>query len=199
MGGRSAAAALPPAPPPAAAAARRRFDCLRRCRLHARLMLLLPPALPPPATTQHRIGVQQLLGGYQGNERATQGAAQLMPCPCTLRPRPGPRRRNEGVDDEDQGIVAAESTPSGATVTVSLLAAGFVVGPGGASVRAICAATSADIRSYTESQSGRRVRVFVLEVGAGRWHGWLVWRRWTRGRLWEGGHMRVQGVPGCAV
>ena len=112
-----------------------------------------------------------------------------MPCPCILRPCPGPRRRNEGVDDEDQGIVAAESTPTGATVTVSLLAAGFVVGPGGASVRAICAATSADVRSYTESQSGRRVRVFVLEVGAGRCDGWLVFRRAdTRvvGGGWEG-------------
>ena len=43
------------------------------------------------------------------------------------------------------------------------------VGPSGASVRAICAATGADIRSFTESQGGRRVRVFVLEVGAGGW------------------------------
>lgn len=119
----------------------------------------------------------------------------------------GPRRRNEGIEDEDQGIVAAEASADGATVTVSLLAAvrrgwstsaltgfewacstriaslqlpchrcvlhppapaqGFVVGPGGASVRAICAATGADVRSYTESQDGRRVRVFVIAVGVG--------------------------------
>ncbi len=62
--------------------------------------------------------------------------------------------------------MAAEASATGATVTVSLLAAGFAVGPGGASVRSICSVTGADIRSYTESQGGRRVRVFVIEVGA---------------------------------
>ncbi|KAI7835413.1 hypothetical protein COHA_010687 [Chlorella ohadii] len=93
--------------------------------------------------------------------------AQLSQAQHRLSPRhtpSGPRRRNEGIEDEDQGIVAAEASATGATVTVSLLAAGFAVGPGGASVRSICSVTGADIRSYTESQGGRRVRVFVIEV-----------------------------------
>ncbi|PRW58517.1 K Homology type 1 [Chlorella sorokiniana] len=93
--------------------------------------------------------------------------AQLQQSQHRLSPRhtpSGPRRRNEGIDDEEQGIVEASASATGATVTLSLLAAGFVVGPGGASVRAICASTGADIRSYTDSQGGRRVRIFVLEV-----------------------------------
>ena len=42
---------------------------------------------------------------------------------------PGPRKRGEGCDDEQQGILAAEETHSGgARLRVTLLAAGFVIG-----------------------------------------------------------------------
>lgn len=41
----------------------------------------------------------------------------------------GPRKRGEGCDDENQGILAAEETHSGgARLRVTLLAAGFVIG-----------------------------------------------------------------------
>ena len=41
----------------------------------------------------------------------------------------GPRRRGEGCDDEDQGIVAADETATrGARLRITLLAAGFIIG-----------------------------------------------------------------------
>ena len=41
----------------------------------------------------------------------------------------GPRKRGEGCDDEDQGIVAAEEAHAGAArIKVTLLAAGFIIG-----------------------------------------------------------------------
>ena len=71
------------------------------------------------------------------------------------RPPSGPRRPGEGVapvDAASQGILAAAPTPSGgARLAVSLLAAGFVIGPSGASVRDLCALTRADVRSWTDT------------------------------------------------
>ncbi|KAL4437023.1 hypothetical protein ABPG75_004162 [Micractinium tetrahymenae] len=63
----------------------------------------------------------------------------------------GPRRKGEGVNDE-QGILAAEALPgsAGARLRISLLAAGFVLGPSGCSVRDIISTSAADIRSWTE-------------------------------------------------
>jgi len=70
------------------------------------------------------------------------------------RPPSGPRRPGEGVtpvDAASQGVLAAAPTPSGgARLAVSLLAAGFVIGPAGSSVRDLCALTRADVRSWTE-------------------------------------------------
>ncbi|KAL0031801.1 hypothetical protein WJX79_008164 [Trebouxia sp. C0005] len=81
----------------------------------------------------------------------------------------GPRRSGEGTEDEEQGIIAADSTTTGgARVRITLLAAGFVIGPSGASVREISRQTGADIKSWTEkpdhkSQSSRPTRSFVIE------------------------------------
>ncbi|KAL4524956.1 hypothetical protein Ndes2526B_g07141 [Nannochloris sp. 'desiccata'] len=80
----------------------------------------------------------------------------------------GPRKRGEGCDDENQGIVAAEETPTGgARLRVTLLAAGFVIGPGGSSIRAISNKSGADIRSWNDSLTtngrARRVRTIVIE------------------------------------
>ncbi|KAL3154371.1 hypothetical protein ABBQ32_013848 [Trebouxia sp. C0010 RCD-2024] len=81
----------------------------------------------------------------------------------------GPRRTGEGTEDEEQGIIAAESTATGgAMVRITLLAAGFVIGPSGTSVREISKQTGADIKSWTEkpdhkSLSSRPTRSFVIE------------------------------------
>lgn len=62
--------------------------------------------------------------------------------------------------------MAAEATPTGgARVVVTLLAAGFILGPSGVSVREICKVTCADCQSFTSTYSGRRCRVFTVEVG----------------------------------
>jgi hypothetical protein len=85
------------------------------------------------------------------------------------------------VEDEDQGVLSAEPTATGgARLRVTLLAAGFVVGPSGSSVRQLSHATGAEVRSWNETwqdgapggglpQRVRRVRTFVVEVR--RWRG----------------------------
>ncbi|EFN59020.1 hypothetical protein CHLNCDRAFT_137699 [Chlorella variabilis] len=85
----------------------------------------------------------------------------------------GPRRKSDGVEDEQQGIVSAEmSVGGGALLRVTLLAAGYVIGPAGASVRDVSRTTGADIRSWSESfqdasagpaAASRRVRTIVIE------------------------------------
>jgi hypothetical protein len=41
----------------------------------------------------------------------------------------GPRRPGEGVENEEQGIISAEMSPTGAvTLRITLLAAGFIIG-----------------------------------------------------------------------
>lgn len=45
-------------------------------------------------------------------------------------PPSGPRKQGEGCEDDDQGIVeASEAASGGAMLRVTLLAAGFVIGP----------------------------------------------------------------------
>ncbi|KAL6763626.1 hypothetical protein V8C86DRAFT_3085447 [Haematococcus lacustris] len=83
----------------------------------------------------------------------------------------GPRRPGEGVENEEQGIIKTEqSSPNSITLSVTLLAAGFIIGPSGASVRDIMRHSGADIRSWTEGHgargAGRRpCRVFQVEGG----------------------------------
>jgi hypothetical protein len=84
----------------------------------------------------------------------------------------GPRRKAEGVgpEDEQQGIIAAEATPSGgALLRITLLAAGYVIGPAGASIRDVSRVSGAEVRSWSESwkegaAAPRRVRTVIVEV-----------------------------------
>eukprot|EP00879_Flechtneria_rotunda_P020407 GHRR01021470.1.p1 GENE.GHRR01021470.1~~GHRR01021470.1.p1 ORF type:complete len:477 (+),score=238.12 GHRR01021470.1:373-1803(+) len=83
----------------------------------------------------------------------------------------GPRRPGEGVENEEQGILSAEEVAGTGDVMmrITLLAAGFVIGPSGASVREVVRLSGADINSWTESQSSSRTRrparVFMIKVG----------------------------------
>eukprot|EP01024_Parvocaulis_polyphysoides_P004616 TRINITY_DN111482_c0_g1_i1.p3 TRINITY_DN111482_c0_g1~~TRINITY_DN111482_c0_g1_i1.p3 ORF type:complete len:118 (-),score=17.87 TRINITY_DN111482_c0_g1_i1:9-362(-) len=55
-----------------------------------------------------------------------------------LRPS-GPRQKDVGIDQTQQGIMHAQMAADGSVVLkVSLLAAGFVVGPKGATIQKVC-------------------------------------------------------------
>ena len=66
----------------------------------------------------------------------------------------GPRRAGEGVEEEEQAVVAAEWLPGGGLqLCVTLLAAGFVIGSSGASVREITQHTGAVTNRGRSSRS----------------------------------------------
>ena len=72
----------------------------------------------------------------------------------------GPRKAGEGVEEEEQRVVDAEWLPAdaqsglpGAQLRVTLLAAGFVIGASGASVRELSQKTRTSIQSWTEKNS----------------------------------------------
>ena len=74
----------------------------------------------------------------------------------------GPRKAGEGVEEEEQRVVDAEWLPAdkqsglpGAQLRVTLLAAGFVIGASGASVRELSQKTRTSIQSWTEKHSSR--------------------------------------------
>eukprot|EP01024_Parvocaulis_polyphysoides_P059132 TRINITY_DN6383_c0_g2_i1.p1 TRINITY_DN6383_c0_g2~~TRINITY_DN6383_c0_g2_i1.p1 ORF type:complete len:440 (+),score=65.01 TRINITY_DN6383_c0_g2_i1:338-1657(+) len=82
----------------------------------------------------------------------------------------GPRRPGEGVEDEEQGIVFAEKSDQGSVyVYITLLAAGFVIGPKGRSIHQICHTSGADVRSWSTNftagskQPPRALRVFQIQ------------------------------------
>ena len=127
-----------------------------------------PPGLVPSAcyVTPHRgggrgcRGVSARRGGAgAGSDPGGSDGGGLTPS--------GPRRPGQGVEDEQQGVVAAHLTPTGGiSLKITLLAAGFIIGPSGASVREVCRATGADVRSWTEPPAGptsRPVRAFTVE------------------------------------
>ena len=77
----------------------------------------------------------------------------------------GPRKAGEGVEEEEQMVVDSEWLPGGGLqLRVTLLAAGFVIGASGASVREITQHTGAVIQTWTQQpQPGgyhRPTRVF---------------------------------------
>ena len=79
----------------------------------------------------------------------------------------GPRRQGEGTEEEEQEVVALETLPGGAVqVRVTLLAAGFVIGASGSSVREIMNTTGATIQSWTQQAHAdgyrRPTRVFRI-------------------------------------
>lgn len=103
--------------------------------------------------------------------------AAFLPCTTmlsTTMPAAGPRRKAEGVgpEDEQQGILAAEPTATGgALLRITLLAAGYLIGPAGASVRDVSRVSGAEVRSWSESWregagAARRVRTVIVEVSA---------------------------------
>ena len=80
----------------------------------------------------------------------------------------GPRRAGEGVEEEEQAVVAMEWLPGGGLqLCVTLLAAGFVIGSSGASVREITQHTGAVIQSWTQQPRPggyhRPTRIFRLQ------------------------------------
>ncbi|GAB4818924.1 hypothetical protein N2152v2_005970 [Parachlorella kessleri] len=80
----------------------------------------------------------------------------------------GKRQPGVGCNDEEQGILHAQSVESGgAKLHITLLAAGFVIGPSGVSVREISRASGADIRSwndtFTQHGTAHQVRCVVVE------------------------------------
>ncbi|KAL4423797.1 hypothetical protein ABPG75_001098 [Micractinium tetrahymenae] len=79
----------------------------------------------------------------------------------------GRRQSGEGCEDVEQAVVLATSTPTGgALLRITLLAAGFCIGPSGASIRDVCKASQTDIKSWTappDEQCNRSCRVFRIE------------------------------------
>jgi hypothetical protein len=70
---------------------------------------------------------------------ATAPSHRMLPCLCSITfasrccavccLSSGPRRPGEGVENEEQGIISAEMSPTGAvTLRITLLAAGFIIG-----------------------------------------------------------------------
>lgn len=77
----------------------------------------------------------------------------------------GPRRQGEGTEEEEQEVVSIETLPGGAVqIRVTLLAAGFVIGASGSSVREIMQNTGAMVQSWTQQAGAdgyrRPTRVF---------------------------------------
>eukprot|EP01025_Chloroclados_australasicus_P045115 TRINITY_DN49213_c0_g1_i1.p1 TRINITY_DN49213_c0_g1~~TRINITY_DN49213_c0_g1_i1.p1 ORF type:complete len:438 (+),score=23.03 TRINITY_DN49213_c0_g1_i1:92-1315(+) len=80
----------------------------------------------------------------------------------------GPRAPTEGIDNQEQGIVHAEliedPQQSRVVLYVTMLAAGFVIGVRGVSIRQICELTSTQIRSETikPGRFPRTTRLFEI-------------------------------------
>eukprot|EP00210_Caulerpa_lentillifera_P002293 g2203.t1 len=76
----------------------------------------------------------------------------------------GPRQTGEGTEEENQGIIDAVIIDENSLlVQMTLLVAGFVIGPSGESVRSIIAKTGATIYSYNNCFDGKECRIFYLE------------------------------------
>lgn len=77
----------------------------------------------------------------------------------------GPRKAGEGVEEEDQEVVSTEVLPGGAVqIRVTLLAAGFIIGASGASVREIMQTTGAIVQSWTQQAGADGYRYAVLTI-----------------------------------
>jgi hypothetical protein len=78
----------------------------------------------------------------------------------------GKRPAGIGTENEQQEIIMAEKSENGVIIRVTLLAAGFIVGPNGASIHQIEAITGARIYSYNRSNDrtvARPSRQFHVE------------------------------------
>eukprot|EP01024_Parvocaulis_polyphysoides_P066110 TRINITY_DN773_c0_g1_i1.p2 TRINITY_DN773_c0_g1~~TRINITY_DN773_c0_g1_i1.p2 ORF type:complete len:355 (-),score=52.04 TRINITY_DN773_c0_g1_i1:2552-3616(-) len=77
----------------------------------------------------------------------------------------GPRAPNEGIDEQEQGVYYAELLDNGSVaIYITMLAAGFVIGTRGFSIRQICEVTRAFIRSETikPGRFPRTTRLFEI-------------------------------------
>ncbi|GBF94839.1 hypothetical protein Rsub_08011 [Raphidocelis subcapitata] len=117
-------------------------------------------------------GAQRASGGSAaapaGEEAASPGAGSAIK--PWMHPS-GPRLPGQGTEDEAQGILTAERLLGGrcgVMLRVTLLAAGFVIGPSGTSVREIEWRTGADVKSATAepgrvaADRGRPARIFII-------------------------------------
>ena len=80
----------------------------------------------------------------------------------------GPRRAGQGVEEEEQQVASIEVMPNGGLkLRVTLLAAGFVIGSSGASIREIMRHTGSTIQSWTQHPEvggyHRPCRVFCIQ------------------------------------
>ena len=105
--------------------------------------------------------------GYEG-PGSTGGSSTSSGGNGTSRRGPsGPRQPGEGTEDLDQDILSVEPCRGGRRMRITLLAAGFVIGQSGISIRAISQFTGANIQSWTENcgMNGalRSTRVFQLQ------------------------------------
>lgn len=69
----------------------------------------------------------------------------------------------------EKGICISEdelNCVSSTVMTVTLLVSGFIIGPGGVSIRAIQSNTGTQIMSWTQSMHGYAVRMFSVQVRA---------------------------------
>eukprot|EP00887_Chlorella_sp_A99_P001213 scaffold14.g1213.t1 len=119
-----------------------------------------PSNVPEVLSQLNGCAQQPLVATVQG------GLATLPDGRVALQPS-GPRQAGQGCEDVEQGVVLAEALPSGgAVVRITLLAAGFVIGPSGSSIRDICKLTGANIKSWTVNPDGmcpRPARQFVVD------------------------------------
>lgn len=76
----------------------------------------------------------------------------------------GPRKNGEGITELSQGIAQAiQLSERVVLLQMTLLVAGFIIGPSGESARSIMARTGAAIYSYSDKISGQKFRVFYIE------------------------------------
>lgn len=83
----------------------------------------------------------------------------------------GPRRAGQGVEEEEQQVASIEVMQNGGLkLRVTLLAAGFVIGSSGASIREIMRHTGSSIQSWTQHPEvggyHRPCRVFCIQGSA---------------------------------
>jgi NCAIR mutase (PurE)-related protein len=76
----------------------------------------------------------------------------------------GPRKLNEGTAEIEHRVLKVLDDPENSftEMHVTLLAAGFVIGPSGQSVRAICENSGAHIQSSTRSGVQGPYRLFAI-------------------------------------
>ena len=108
-------------------------------------------------------------GGSGGKVTLQVESSQATLCGCQLCAT-GKRPQGIGTENVRQEIVTAERGDGSVVLRVTLLAAGFVVGPNGASIHQIEAITGASIYSFNRQKDwevDRPTRQFHVEGGSG--------------------------------